>query len=130
MKEKRKHPRISVSVPVTYECYDDDGDMVEQRMGVALNVSRGGILIESDTIIDANYVKIVFISYDNNVFSVICSVVHSRLTKTGRAKTGLCFHGGNKEDYRFITNLIRTYHYRKKGSSEGPKNWDSSAALN
>jgi hypothetical protein len=130
MKEKRKHPRISVSVPVTYECYDDDGELVEQRMGVALDVSQGGILIESDTIIEANFIKIVFIGYNNKVFSIIGSVVHSKTTKTGRSKTGVCFHGGNNEDYRFITNLIRTYHYRKKGSSQGLKTWVSSAVLN
>ena len=126
MKEKRKHPRISVSVPVTYECCDDDGEIVEQSMGVVLDVSHGGILIESETIIDANFVKIVFINYDNKEFSIIGSVVHSSKSMTGKAKTGLCFHGTNNEDYRFITNLIRTYHYRKKGSPQGLETWDSS----
>ena len=130
MKEKRKHPRISVSVPVTYECYNDDGDMVEQTMGVALNVSQGGILIESETIIDANFVKIEFINCDNEVISIIGSVVHSRKTKTGRGKTGFCFHGGNKESLSFVTNLIRTYHYRRPlDSPEGLKTWDSSIVI-
>ena len=129
MKENRKHPRVNISVPVTYECYNDDGELVEHRMGVVLDVSLGGILIESETIIDANYVKIVFINYNNEDFSIVCSVVHSRRTKTGRAKTGFCFHGGNRESYHFVGNLVRTYHYRKKGSPQKLKTWDSLASI-
>lgn len=113
MKEKREHPRISIRVPVNYECYDDDGELVEQKMGTALNVSQGGILIESETIIDANFVKVVFINCENKDTSIIGSVVHSRKTKTNRGKTGLCFHGGTKESLSFVNNLIRTYHYRQ-----------------
>lgn len=114
MQNRRRYPRINVRTPVIYECYDDDGEIFEQRMGVALNVSQGGMLIESDRIIDANYIKIVFVSYDNEVLSIVGSVVYSRKTKNGKTKTGLCFHGNNSESLKFVTNLIRAYYYRKR----------------
>ena len=115
MKEKRKHPRVSVSVPVSYECYNDDGEMMENSMGIILDVSMGGVLIESSAIIDANYIKIVFISYENKELSIVGSIVHSGKTDTGVVKTGICFHGGKNETYDFVTSLVRTYHYRKNG---------------
>ena len=101
-------------MPVSYDCYDDDGEIFESKIGFALDVSLGGILIESHDIIDANYVKVVFVNKDNKVFSIIGSVVHSKKIENGKAKTGLCFHGNDEENIKFTTNLIRTHHYGNK----------------
>ena len=105
-------------MPVSYDCYDDDGEIFERKIGFALDVSLRGILIESHDIIDANYVKIVFVNKDNKVFSIVGSVVHSEKIKNGKAKTGLCFHGSDEENINFTTNLIRTHYY---GSRNAPK---------
>ena len=118
MKNRRKYPRVNVRVLVAYDCYNDDGDIFEQKNGVILDVSLGGILIESDDIIDANYVKISFVNHEKKVMSIVGSVVHSRKIEDGRAKTGLCFHGSNSESVNIVTNLIRTYHYGKKFSPQ------------
>lgn len=117
MKDKRKYPRVKIIVPISFDCFDEDGQIVAQRMGVVLDVSQGGLLIESDQIIDANYVKIVFVNYDNKVLSIVGSVVHSRKIDKGKARTGVCFHGRNSERIKFVTDLIRSYHHGKKTSS-------------
>ena len=129
MKEKRKHPRVKAVVPISYECYDDDGEIVENRMGMVLDVSLGGILMESDAIIDANHVKIVFVNYNNKECSIIGSVVHSRGSKSGKTYTGICFHGGENESNSFVANLIRTYHYRKSRSSQSVNKRSFSASI-
>ena len=100
----------------SYDCYNDDGELFEQRLGAILDVSIGGMLIETDDIVAANYVKIVFVNHENKLLSIVGSVVHSRKTESGKAKTGLCFHGTNAENIKLVTNLIRTYHYRKRFS--------------
>ena len=114
MQNRRKYPRIDVSVPVSYDCYNDDDEIFEHGIGVALDVSQGGILIESDAIIDANFVKVVFINYDKKAMGIVGSVVHSRKSGNGKAKTGLCFHDDESECIGFVSNLIRTYHYSKQ----------------
>ena len=117
MQNQRKYQRIKVYVPVSYDCYDDEGEIFERKIGVALDVSLGGILIETHDIIDANYVKVVFVNKDNKVLSIVGSVVHSEKAANGKAKTGLCFHGNDEENINFTTNLIRTHHYGNKVTS-------------
>ena len=95
MQNQRKYQRIKVYVPVSYDCYDDEGEIFESKIGFALDVSLGGILIETHDIIDAN----------------------SEKAANGKAKTGLCFHGNDEENINFTTNLIRTHHYGNKVTS-------------
>ena len=47
MQNQRKYQRTKVYVPVSYDCYDDEGEIFERKIGVALDVSLGGILIET-----------------------------------------------------------------------------------
>ena len=81
-----------------------------------MDISLGGMLIETDDIIKANYVEIVFVNYEHKLMSVVGSIVHSRKSENGKAKTGICFHGADSENVKIATNLIRTHHYGKKHS--------------
>jgi len=117
MKNRRKSPRISVHVFASYECYNDDGEVFENDIGVILDVSQGGLLIETVRLIDANYVKVEFVNHLNKTLGIVVSVVHSRKLENGKAQTGLCFHGTDTEGIEFVSNLIRTYHYGKKNDN-------------
>jgi len=114
MENKRKYPRVNTRVLISYDCYDEDGELIEQRHGVILDVSLGGMLIETDNIVEANYIEIVFVNHDNKLMSAVGSIVHSRMAENGKAKTGICFHGADSENIKLVTNLIRTHHYGKK----------------
>jgi c-di-GMP-binding flagellar brake protein YcgR len=114
---QRKFPRINIGVLASFDCYNEDGELFYQKLGIILDVSLGGMLIETDDIIKANYVEIVFINYEHKLMSVIGSIVHSRKSENGKAKTGLCFHGADSENAKIATNLIRTHYYGKKKSS-------------
>jgi len=111
MKNKRKYPRINIRVLASYDCYDENGDLVDQKHGVILDVSLGGMLIETDDFIEANYIKIVFVNHEHKLMSIVGSIVHSRKAENGKVKTGLCFHGADSENIKLVTNLIRTHNY-------------------
>ena len=114
MNDKRKYPRINIRVLASFEYYDEDGKLFDQKLGVILDISLGGMLIETDDIIKANYVEIVFVNYENKIMSIVGSIVHSRKSENGKAKTGLCFHGAESENIKIATNLIRTHFHGKK----------------
>jgi c-di-GMP-binding flagellar brake protein YcgR len=114
MNDKRKYPRVNIRVLGSFDCYNEDGELSYQMLGVILDVSLGGMLIETDEIIKANYVEIIFVNYENKLMSVVGSIVHSRKSENGKARTGLCFHGADSENVKITTNLIRTHHYGKK----------------
>ena len=117
MIDKRKYPRINIWVLASFECYNEDGELFDQKLGTILDISLGGMLIETDDIIKANYVEIVFVNYKNKIMSVVGSIVHSRKSENGKAKTGLCFHGAESENIKIATNLIRTHFHGKKNPS-------------
>ncbi|UCF90688.1 MAG: PilZ domain-containing protein [Desulfobacterales bacterium] len=111
--ENRRYPRINVKFPIFYDCYDEDGQIVEQNIGLALDVSLGGILIETNRIMDANYIRVGFVNYQNKIVETVGSIAHSRKCANGKVKTGICFHGRDSESRKFATDLIRTYNYGK-----------------
>ena len=86
-----------------------------------MDISVGGMLIETDDIIKANYVEVVFVNHKNELMSVVGSIVHSRKSENGKAKTGLCFHGADSENIKIPINLIRTHFHGKKLSSPQSK---------
>jgi len=114
---KRKYPRVNIYILASFDCYDEDGELFDQKLGVILDISLGGMLIETDDIVKANYVEIVFVNYEHKLMSIVGSIVHSRKSENGKSKTGICFHGGDSENVKIATNLIRTHHYGKKKSS-------------
>jgi hypothetical protein len=40
--ERRKHPRVKIYYPLSFVCTDEKGGIVQQNMGVVLNISQGG----------------------------------------------------------------------------------------
>ena len=111
---KRKYPRVNIYILASFDCYDEDGELFDQKLGVILDISLGGMLIETDDIIKANYVEIVFVNYEHKLMSIVGSIVHSKKSENGKAKTGICFHGADSENIKIATNLIRTHYYGKK----------------
>lgn len=111
MQEKRKFKRVEVNVVSSYESYGDDEEEVEQGIGIIKDISLGGLLIESDIIIDANYIKVRFVNFDNTEKCIVASIVHSRKTEDGKVKTGVCFHSSIDKNKKFVADLIRTHYY-------------------
>ena len=124
MNDKRKYPRVNTKVLASIDCYDEDGELSDQKLGVILDISLGGMLIETDDIIKANYVEVVFVNFKHKLMSIVASIVHSRKSENGKAKTGLCFHGAESENIKIATNLIRTHYHKKNTSSQQSKTTD------
>ncbi len=114
---RRKYPRVSIHVPVTYTLLEDPGETEPEAVGVALDVSLGGLLIESSDFIASEDVGVRFIDAENQIVRIRCKMVYSRKTDLGTDRevvhTGLCFQGTGPEKANFATKLIRAYFYRR-----------------
>ena len=44
------------------------------------------MLIETDDVIEANYVEIVFVNHEHELMSIVGSIVHSKKFENGKAK--------------------------------------------
>jgi hypothetical protein len=111
---RRKYPRVSIHVPVNYALLDAKGKIESECIGVALDASLGGLLLESFDFVATEYVGISFIDTENQVAQMICKMAYSRKTDLGLAHTGLIFQGSEKEKSEFAAKMIRAYFYRRK----------------
>ena len=98
---------------MSFDCHSDDNQIIDSYIGTILDVSEGGLLLESDAIIDSNYLKLVIVGFDNHLYSVIGSAENSKSTANGKNRTEICFHGRSQESTNFVAAVIRTYFYNR-----------------
>lgn len=115
---RRKYPRVSIHVPVNYALLDRRGKIENDFIGVALDVSLGGILLESFDFVETEYVDISFFDMEDKLAQMNCKMAYSRKTDLGLVHTGLSFQGTDTEKSEFAAKMIRAYFYRKKRYSD------------
>ena len=115
--ERRKYKRVKIHYPITYCCLDIDGNVIEEMMGVAIDISQSGILIESPKIISTKDVLLISIDLKKNVIELKCEVVYRRRLKNGRYRIGMRFNGSHEINVAFATKIAKAYHYLKKPST-------------
>ena len=114
--DRRKFPRIKVCNPVAYDCRDKNGILVDQNMGIALDISQNGILLETAQMIQQKNIYLVFVDLEENMTRIIGRVVFSVKNKDGNYKSGINFQGNSDENIAFATKLIEAYQQFKSES--------------
>ena len=112
--ERREFPRIPIRVAVHYTQLDESGGIESELMGLALDVSLGGLLLESKDFISAENVSVHFVDIENTVRTIGCRMIYSRRVRDGGVHTGLRFQGSNEAKVDFVSHIIRAYFYRRK----------------
>jgi len=115
--DKRKYPLIKIYHPISYIGLDENEHIVEQQMGVALDINQNGILIETDCITESKHLIVMAVDHKNNLIEIKGKVIYSRLDKTQKYKTGVSFQGPHTENIKFAKKIIKTFYYQKKQSS-------------
>jgi hypothetical protein len=83
-------------------------------MGVALNISQNGIQLETDRMIEAAHILLMFFDYQSNYAAAKGKVVYSKQDESGKFKIGINLQGSPPKNLQFIKKLIKSYHYQKK----------------
>jgi hypothetical protein len=90
-KERRKHPRFKTNDPISYVCLDNDGNRIKEGKGKAVNVSQGGILIETQDSFNWQDILLLNIDLKDKSISVKGRVVYSNTDDSGMVQTGIEF---------------------------------------
>ena len=107
--DRRKFPRIKVCNPVAYDSLDKNGVLVDQNMGIALDISQNGILLETAEMIQQKDIYMVFVDVEDKMIRIVGKVVFSVKNKDGNFKNGINFQGSPDENTAFATKLIQAY---------------------
>ena len=90
-KERRKHPRFKTNDPISYVCIDNNGNRIREGKGKAINVSKGGILIETQDSFNWQDILLLGIDLKDKSVSVKGRVVYSNTDDSGMIQTGIEF---------------------------------------
>ena len=90
-KERRKHPRFKTNDPISYVCIDNNGNRIKEGKGKAVNVSKGGILIETQDSFNWQDILLLNIDLKDKSVSVKGRVVYSNTDDSGKFQTGIEF---------------------------------------
>jgi hypothetical protein len=106
--------RVEIQKGISYNGLDVSSNVVDRYKGVALNVSQNGIQIETDCMINTDYILLMFFDYQSNYIAARGKVVYSNQDAAGKFRTGIQLMGANEDNRIFVKRLIQSYHYQKK----------------
>ena len=109
MTERRRHQRIKTENPLSYVCLDGNGIPVDQGVGRALNLSKGGLLIETKVPIEAYYVKLTSIGMKNELIKIKTKIVYCREEEPKNFYIGVSFIETNERIREIIKGMIKVY---------------------
>lgn len=113
IEEKRKHPRVKTENLVSYVYIDDRGNEIEEGIGRTINVSLGGILIETNKPIGTQDILLMTIGIDDEIMNMKGKVVYCMAEDSGIFRTGIQFLEAKENIQLFVTNLIKIYRKQK-----------------
>jgi len=111
--DRRKFPRIKICNPISYDSVDKKGIQLDQNMGIALDISQNGILLETAQMIQSKYIYLIFVDLENKLIRIAARVVFSVKNKKGNFKSGINFQGSQEENIRFAKKVIKAYDHQK-----------------
>ena len=118
--EKRKSPRVRISLPVSCVLEDSEGNPLDLLMGHITEASQEGIVVELFNGPRTGMASLTFISHEDKEITIRAKVAHAETGSIGKAKVGMSLLGGPKEVTHFVTQAVRTYHSAKKVESTLP----------
>jgi PilZ domain len=107
--ERRKHPRVETDNRVSYVRMDDNGNRIKEGVGRAVNISQGGILIETHHAFEWDNILLLGIDIENKLNRVRGRVVYCNSTDSGVFRTGIEFLEVNEKILSFVINLLKTH---------------------
>ncbi len=107
--EKRKHPRVDINNLVSYRCMDDSGNQTKEGRGKSVNISQGGILIETHGPFEWQDILLLFIDIEDESVSIKGKVIYCNAANFGKFRIGIQFLETNEKIVSFVMKLLKTY---------------------
>jgi hypothetical protein len=110
---QRKHRRFRSLNLLSYVCIDENQDVVKQGMGRTLDVSEGGILLETHAPIPLQHAISLTIGLEEDVTEMDGRAVYSKPGEPGKYESGIAFYGKNEAGLRILRKYIKAFAEQK-----------------
>ncbi len=111
--DRRKYARIKTQNLISHVSIDETGKSISQGLSQALNISKGGILLETPYPIESDLLSLMATDAENNNIEIKGKLIYCTKSSTGMYRSGIEFIGSDKQVAKFVTQLVREYNYRK-----------------
>ena len=119
MADRRKFPRTKTRNLIAHVSIDQNEKKISQGLGKALDISKGGMLLETPYPIEAGLISLMAVDKENTLFEIKANLVYCKKTVTGMYQAGIKFIGTELEVLNFVKRLVKEYNFRKN-SMHGP----------
>jgi len=116
--DKRKNQRIKSPNLLVYLCLDEQKNEVIQGMGRTLNVSEGGILLETHVPIDPRHTVLLTIAMEEDLMHFKGKIAHSREREDGRFESGVEFLEMDERKCRFLKQYMIIFKGQENTTSD------------
>ena len=111
---KRKHERIDSLNLLNYKVIDQAGEQTSQGMGRTLNVSQGGILLETHISFPLGYHISLHIGLEDDMIEIKGKIVYCRESENRRYESGIEFFDITEDAMRVLNKYIVAFREQKK----------------
>jgi predicted Zn finger-like uncharacterized protein len=108
--EKRKHPRVPVSIPALCDVLDLEGNSQDLYIGTIKDVSQTGLAIELFSAPSSAQVSLSLINLEKRDVQIKAKVVHSRTEDSFKTRVGFSLAGSAVEIDHFVSQVMRNHH--------------------
>ncbi|MGD8272862.1 MAG: PilZ domain-containing protein [Desulfobacterales bacterium] len=113
MVDRRKHHRIQTQNLISHFSFDETGKQDSQGIGKALDISRGGMLIETPYPIESGSLSLMAVDLEGNLVEIEGKLAYSKRSHAGTYLSGIAFVGNDAQVINFVIKLVKEYNYRK-----------------
>lgn len=119
--ERRRYIRPESLNLLDYIVVDEQGVQGEYSMGRTLNISVGGILMETHTPLQAGQQVMITLGLEDELVDVMGRIVHCESKPDGMFHNGIEFFHASVEDRRVINRYVDAFHQRFPEAEEKKK---------
>jgi len=110
---RRKYPRIKTRNLISHLTLDENGKPISQGLSKAVDISKGGILLETPHRIESGLILLMAVDLDNKFIEIKGELVYSKKTDSGMYHSGIKFVSPDDQVKKFVVGLIKEYNKRK-----------------
>ncbi len=104
--EKRRKFRVGSHNLLSYVCLDEENETVTQGMGRTLNVSEGGILLETHDSIDPEHIISLTIGLEDEIIDIKGKITFHKRREDGKFEYGIQFIETDEKIHRFLKQYV------------------------
>ena len=109
---RRQYKRINTRNLISHVIVDVHGSKISQGLSNTVDISRGGILLETLTPIESGLILLTAVDLDDNLIDIKGELVYCRDTATGLYHSGIKFVDTNEQRINFAARLIKEYNHQ------------------